>query len=121
MKKVLVTGAAGAIGINVIKYLLSEGKYEITALDLRNRHSNSVLKKYKKRVNIILGDVNVQSIHDIWNGEKMNAVRRKHQVGTWQECAPCKKCALPRKTVFNESFKVDGRTISPENPEFKNR
>lgn len=63
----------------------------------------------------ILGDVNVQSIHDIWNGEKMNAIRRNHQEGTWQECAPCKKCALPRKTVFNESFKVDGRTIWVEN------
>jgi nucleoside-diphosphate-sugar epimerase len=37
MKKVLVTGAAGTIGINVIKYLLSEGKYEITAVDLKNR------------------------------------------------------------------------------------
>ena len=30
MKKVLVTGAGGSIGVNVIKYLLSEGKYEIT-------------------------------------------------------------------------------------------
>ena len=31
MKKVLVTGAAGAIGLSLIKYLLAEGKYEITA------------------------------------------------------------------------------------------
>ena len=45
MKKVLVTGAAGTIGNKVIKYLLSEGKYEITALDLRNKNS---LKKLKK-------------------------------------------------------------------------
>ena len=57
MKKVLVTGASGAIGLEVIKYLLSEGKYEVTALDLRNSHSNSSLKKYKKRVNVVLGDV----------------------------------------------------------------
>ena len=57
MKKVLVTGASGAIGLEVIKYLLSEGKYEVTALDLKNRHSNNSLKKYKKRVNVVLGDV----------------------------------------------------------------
>ena len=37
MKKILVTGAAGTVGINVLKFLLSEGKYEITALDLKNK------------------------------------------------------------------------------------
>mgnify|MGYP003502335869 CR=1 FL=1 len=34
MKKILVTGAAGAIGLHVIKYLLTEGKYEITAISI---------------------------------------------------------------------------------------
>lgn len=58
MKKVLVTGAAGAIGIKVIKYLLSEGKYEITALDLRNKNNFKKLKKYRRRINIIYGDIN---------------------------------------------------------------
>ena len=58
MKKVLVTGAAGSIGINVIKYLLSEGKYEITALDLKNKKSIKNLKKYQNRINVIYGDVN---------------------------------------------------------------
>lgn len=58
MKKVLVTGAAGSIGLLVIKYLLSEGKYEITALDLRNKKVLKSLKKYRKRINIIYGDVN---------------------------------------------------------------
>lgn len=57
MKKVLVTGAAGTIGKNVIKYLLMEGKYEITALDLKSRYNRKVLKKYKKRINIIYADV----------------------------------------------------------------
>ena len=58
MKKVLVTGASGSIGINVIKFLLSEGKYEITALDLRNKKVFKKLKKYRKRINIIYGDIN---------------------------------------------------------------
>ncbi len=57
MKKVLVTGASGSIGINVIKYLLSEGKYEITALDLKNNKTIKRLKKYCNRINIIYGDI----------------------------------------------------------------
>lgn len=57
MKKILVTGATGAIGSLVIKYLLSEGKYEITAIDLRNKRSFTNLKKYRRRINIIYGDI----------------------------------------------------------------
>ena len=37
MKKILVTGAGGTVGLQVIRFLLSEGKYEITALELKNR------------------------------------------------------------------------------------
>lgn len=58
MKKVLVTGAGGSIGINVIKYLLIEGKYEITVLDIKNKRTQNNLKKYKNRVNIIYGEIN---------------------------------------------------------------
>jgi len=57
MKKVLVTGAAGSIGLFTIKYLLSEGKYEITALDLKNSGSFKRLKRYRRRINIVYGDV----------------------------------------------------------------
>lgn len=58
MKRVLVTGAAGSVGLYVIKYLLSEGKYEITALDLRNKKVLKKLKNYRKRINIVYGDIN---------------------------------------------------------------
>lgn len=57
MKKILVTGAAGSVGLNVIKYLLSEGKYEITALDLKNKKTLKNLKRYRRRINIIYGDI----------------------------------------------------------------
>ena len=57
MKKVLVTGAAGCVGENVIKYLLSEGMYEITALDLDNKKTLKRLKRYSKRVNVVYGDI----------------------------------------------------------------
>jgi len=72
MKKVLVTGAAGTIGSSVIKYLLSEGKYEITAVDLKNAKVYKKLKRYRKRVNVVYGDVidrtlieNLVKEHDI--------------------------------------------------------
>lgn len=57
MKKVLVTGAAGAIGLHVLKYLLAEGKFEVTAMDLKNKNSLQKFKRYRKRVNILYGDV----------------------------------------------------------------
>lgn len=57
MKKVLVTGASGSIGKEVIKFLLSEGKYEITVLDLKNKKVFKRLKAYRKRINILYGDV----------------------------------------------------------------
>lgn len=44
MKKVLVTGAAGIIGSVVVKYLLSEGKYEITLLDLKTKEVSNGLR-----------------------------------------------------------------------------
>ena len=64
MKKVLVTGAAGTVGLQVIRFLLSEGKYEITALDLKNKHNYKRLKHFKKRINIVFGDVNDDAIVD---------------------------------------------------------
>ncbi len=57
MKKVLVTGASGNIGYYVIKYLLMEGKYEITALDLSNKKTIKKLKKYRNRINVVEGDI----------------------------------------------------------------
>lgn len=57
MKKVLVTGAAGTVGVYVAKYLLAEGKYEVTLLDLKNKTVFNRLKRFKKRANVIYGDV----------------------------------------------------------------
>lgn len=64
MKKILVTGAAGTVGLQVIRYLLIEGKYEITALDLKTAKNYKRLRKYRKRINIVYGDVNDSVIVD---------------------------------------------------------
>lgn len=62
MKRILVTGAFGSIGKCVIKYLLSEGKYEIIALDLKNKKNIKESKKYKNRVKVVFGDINDTSL-----------------------------------------------------------
>ena len=64
MKKILVTGAGGTIGLQVIRFLLSEGKYEITALDLKGLNVYRRLKPFRKRINIVYGDVNDNAIVD---------------------------------------------------------
>ena len=48
----------------VVRFLLSEGKYEITALDLKNKHNYKRLKHFKKRINVVFGDVNDDAIVD---------------------------------------------------------
>ncbi len=64
MKKVLVTGAGGTVGLQVIRFLLSEGKYEITALELKDKHVYKRLKPFRKRINIVYGDVTDEQIID---------------------------------------------------------
>lgn len=64
MKKVLVTGAGGTVGLQVIRFLLSEGKYEITALELKNKHVYKRLRPFRKRINIVFGDINDSAIVD---------------------------------------------------------
>ncbi len=58
MKKILITGAGGQIGKQVISYLLSESKYDITILDLKNKNNIKYFKKYENRLNIVFGDIN---------------------------------------------------------------
>lgn len=57
MKKILIAGAAGSVGVHVISELLKEKKYEITALDMSSKKIKAKLKKYKKKINIICGDI----------------------------------------------------------------
>ena len=64
MKRVLVTGAGGMVGYQVIRFLLSEGKYEITVLDLKTKNAYKKLKHFRRRVDIVYGDVNDVSVVD---------------------------------------------------------
>jgi len=64
MKRILVTGAGGAVGLQVIRFLLSEGKYDITALELKDKHVYKRLKRFKKRISIVYGDICDEGLMD---------------------------------------------------------
>jgi len=63
----------------------------------------------------VIGDVNQESVHTIWHGKKMQAIREMHdRKDGFLEDAVCKKCYLPRKTVDDIGI-VDGREFKIAN------
>ncbi len=65
---------------------------------------------------IIVGDAETETIHEIWHGEKLNAIRDLHnQTNGFLENPVCRKCYYPRKAVPDERAMVDGREIWIEN------
>lgn len=47
----------------------------------------------------VIGDVNLETVHQVWHGEKMNKVRAMHlQEQGFMQSTVCKKCYLPRQT-----------------------
>jgi len=64
----------------------------------------------------IIGDVNKQSIHEVWHGEIMERERQlQKKLNGFMESAVCRKCYLPRKTVADESFMINGQEIMINN------
>lgn len=63
-----------------------------------------------------IGDVNKQTIHEVWHGEIMTRVKRdaKKSKG-FMESAVCRKCYLPRKTDENENVIVNGKELIIQN------
>ncbi len=67
-------------------------------------------------VDMVVGDANLQTIHEIWHGEKLNEIRRIHrQKDGFKTIPSCARCYYPRKTVANESAKVNRRVIYIQN------
>lgn len=63
----------------------------------------------------IIGDAKVETVHQIWHGEKMSAVRAMHQRPQgFLESPVCRKCYLPRLTEEEEA-EVDGRRFIAKN------
>ena len=65
----------------------------------------------------IIGDINKQTVHDIWHGEEMQKIREMQlRPQGFMESPVCRKCYLPRKTkdeihnVHNRNFIVKNYT-----------
>ncbi|MEO9076128.1 MAG: NAD(P)-dependent oxidoreductase, partial [Gelidibacter sp.] len=54
---ILLTGASGTIGFEVLKQLIAKGIYNITAFDKKNKLSIEKLITYKDKVRLIFGDI----------------------------------------------------------------
>jgi len=59
----------------------------------------------------IIGDVNKESIYEIWHGKKMNEARKIHERHNGvKEIEICRHCYLPRKTK-TEYTKLNARLL----------
>jgi len=63
-----------------------------------------------------IGDTRVQTIHEIWHGDRLNKMREIHsEHDGFKKLKPCAKCFYPRKVEANEESSVNGRKIVIEN------
>lgn len=57
----------------------------------------------------VIGNANTESIHEIWHGRKLGAMREIHrQHKGFLKIPVCRKCYLPRKTQDSESGTMNG-------------
>lgn len=65
---------------------------------------------------IIVGDADEQSIHEIWHGKPFSKIREQHSLlDGFKNIDVCRHCYYPRKTVANETATVNGRIVNIEN------
>ena len=63
----------------------------------------------------ILGDLNRNSVYDIWHGQRLENIRNLHKEGRFLDVGVCKKCYVPRATEDNETAVVNDREIIIKN------
>jgi len=64
--KVLLTGASGTVGIEVLRLLVKENAFQVSVFDKKTHYAVKLLSPYKDKVNIIYGDIcNDKDIHKI--------------------------------------------------------
>ncbi len=67
-------------------------------------------------VDVVIGDANKQTVHEIWHGEKLQRIRDTHaRRDGFLDIPSCARCYYPRKMVVTESAVINGRSISIEN------
>ena len=59
-----------------------------------------------------VGDANVQSVYEIWHGEKLNKMRTQHKkLDGFKKISPCARCFYPRKMELGEVVSVNDRRV----------
>ncbi len=56
-KRVLLTGASGAVGKEALAQLCASNDYEITVFDRRSKLSQKAFAPYKSKINVLFGDL----------------------------------------------------------------
>lgn len=65
---------------------------------------------------LCVGDINKESVYDIWHGDKLNFLRKGHaEYCGFKNFELCKLCYLPRKTEDSETATVNGRMFVIKN------
>ncbi|MFA9373715.1 MAG: radical SAM/SPASM domain-containing protein [Poseidonibacter sp.] len=61
----------------------------------------------------VIGNANIETIHEIWHGDALNKVRKLHlEQDGYKNLDVCKRCYLPRATETKESSSVNGRSFN---------
>lgn len=64
----------------------------------------------------VLGNINEQSIYEVWHSEELEKIRKMHkEQDGFMHLPVCKKCYLPRKVEENEVGIVEGREFKIKN------
>lgn len=60
----------------------------------------------------VIGDLNKQTVHEVWHGEPMRKVRALHlERQGFMKSPVCRRCYLPRKTIDEEAVLGDRKFI----------
>jgi MoaA/NifB/PqqE/SkfB family radical SAM enzyme len=61
-----------------------------------------------------VGNANMQTIHEIWNGKALSEIRRLHKEEGWKGVALCRHCPLTKATK-DDIFTIGGRERTVKN------
>lgn len=62
-KSILLTGASGTVGSEILKQLVDQDKYDITVFDKRSEKSQKIFSPYLKKISIVYGDLT--NLHEV--------------------------------------------------------
>jgi nucleoside-diphosphate-sugar epimerase len=63
MSRILLTGASGTVGNEVMRQLCeSVDKHDITVFDLKTKLSQTLFKKYRRKINVVFGDITDKNV-----------------------------------------------------------